>query len=676
MLDRKQFLIIQKLVETQIISKQVLQESLNMTPRQIDYSLEKINDLLRLNKIDLINYDGAFISVSEAAHNYLLNLSSEVLDPDKYLFDRKERIDLLFLILINGGAVGINDLASVLDVSLSTMHKDLRELKTKLLPKNLDLNYQIGQGYQIVGKEKDIRWHLAEIIVNRIATDNYRMFNWFFNVVQGQDIKKYIDNISNEAHKLNISFVEDHKMQFIYTYVAELTRLREHPNYIPSSKINYQKLEDSVEYKLATRLLQYESISNTNSIIYVTILLLCTTIGGESKLDFDHQVFEYNQAFVHEFALLSGVDFINMADIEKQTFTHFRSMYFRELFGFPINNPLTNQIKAAYSDVFALVKRALLVLKDQIGILPDSEVAFLTIHFLNFIYSKNNTTNEKPVAAIVCQNGIATSTLLYLQLTNIFPEIEFLPPFKYDELQGKMSSIDLIFSTFYRAKLFAHNKPCFIVNPIMTPNEKSLLIQKVHMLLNRKNSLSLTSVINVVQKYVSDQTILDNIYNDLNVTAKHPHHLEKTKRIGLLDVINPDMLQLNINVTSSQQAIRIASNPLIKDKIITQDYVEKMLKRNYDDFIIAPRVVLPHSSPSDGANNIGMSITTLKSPLKFGDKFGGKVKYIFMLSAIDNSTHLGVLKDLMQIISDSKFFNLLDKGNKQNIISYMNEKLS
>lgn len=30
MLDRKQFLIIQKLVETQIISKQVLQESLTM----------------------------------------------------------------------------------------------------------------------------------------------------------------------------------------------------------------------------------------------------------------------------------------------------------------------------------------------------------------------------------------------------------------------------------------------------------------------------------------------------------------------------------------------------------------------------------------------------------------------------------------------------------------------
>lgn len=107
MLDRKQFLIIQKLMETQIISKQVLQKSLNLTPRQIDYNLEKINDSLKSRKIELINYDGAFVSVPDEAHDYLITISSDFLDPDKYLFDKDERLDLLFLILINGGAVGI-----------------------------------------------------------------------------------------------------------------------------------------------------------------------------------------------------------------------------------------------------------------------------------------------------------------------------------------------------------------------------------------------------------------------------------------------------------------------------------------------------------------------------------------------------------------------------------------
>lgn len=48
MLDRKQFLIIQKLVENQIISKDDLQKDLDLTSRQIDYGIEKINDILKL----------------------------------------------------------------------------------------------------------------------------------------------------------------------------------------------------------------------------------------------------------------------------------------------------------------------------------------------------------------------------------------------------------------------------------------------------------------------------------------------------------------------------------------------------------------------------------------------------------------------------------------------------
>ena len=135
----------------------------------------------------------------------------------------------------------------------------------------------------------------------------------------------------------------------------------------------------------------------------------------------------------------------------------------------------------------------------------------------------------------------------------------------------------MIFSTFYRAKLFANNKQCFIVNPIMTPNEKNILIQKVHLLVNRRNALSLSSVINVVQKYVSDKNILDDIYNDLNITVNHSHNImSNDKKVGLLDVINSDMLQLNVNANLPKEVIEIASRPLIDKNIITKSYVQKV----------------------------------------------------------------------------------------------------
>lgn len=70
-----------------------------------------------------------------------------------------------------------------------------------------------------------------------------------------------------------------------------------------------------------------------------------------------------------------------------------------------------------------------------------------------------------------------------------------------------------------------------------------------------------------------------------------------------------------------------------------------------------------------------MSITSLNKPCRFGTKFGGSVKYIFVLSAINKSAHLGILKDLMQLITDSNFLELVDKGNKEDVMRYMKKVL-
>ena len=47
-----------------------------------------------------------------------------------------------------------------------------------------------------------------------------------------------------------------------------------------------------------------------------------------------------------------------------------------------------------------------------------------------------------------------------------------------------------------------------------------------------------------------------------------------------------------------------------------------------------------------------------------------------MLATIDNSTHLGILEDLMQIITDKNFFLCLQSGNKSEVIEYLKRTLS
>ena len=195
-----------------------------------------------------------------------------------------------------------------------------------------------------------------------------------------------------------------------------------------------------------------------------------------------------------------------------------------------------------------------------------------------------------------------------------------------------------------------------------------------------ESTLSLSSVISVVEKYVPDQMVLDNIRDELSASLFHPHQSDgKFKRIGLLDVVDENMLQLNVDVDDPKIAIEISAKPLLENKIISRKYIKKIIARysenEYDNFIIAPQVALPHSQPNDGARSIGMSITSLNKPCRFGTKFGGSVKYIFVLSAINKSAHLGILKDLMQLITDSNFLELVDKGNKEDVMRYMKKVL-
>lgn len=683
MLDRKQFLIIQKLVENQIISKDDLQKDLDLTSRQIDYGIEKINDILKLKNLDVINFDGAFVSVPADSYDYLISISGADMTPDKYILNRQERRDLLFLLLINGNYININDLKYTLDISTSTMHKDLNDLRKLLEENEINIDYKVGKGYRISGEEFKIRYLINTIIVRRITTNNYNILNWFFNIVQGQDTDNYRKLITEKAKKYKISFVEDHQLQFIYTYIAELTRIREYPDFIISNTVD-KGIEKTEEYKLAKELLAVEGVHNSNSILYVTVLLLCTTMGGENKFGLDDHVFILVHNFVKEFCSISGINFVNYSEIEDQIFTHFRSMYYRKLYGFPVVNPFTDQIKNTYNDVFVLVQRALLILKDSLGRLPDSEVAFLTLHLMNFIYSNSQRNVNKTVAAIVCQNGIATSTLLYLQLTNIFPDIEFLSPFKYTDLKNKIEQekIDIIFSTFYKSDLFTMGKICLIVKPIMTSDEKILIAQKVHALLNHQYpSLTLNRVLNTVEKYVDDKNIVRKIGMDLNDQAKiniNSKERKYTSKINLLNVINPEMIQLNVEAENATDAVWKSGMPLIKYGKVTQKYIEDIIeeKNRFDNFIIAPYIALPHSSPDKSVKQIGLSITSLKKTCAFGDKFGGEVKYIFTLCALDRTTHLRVLKDLMELIIDKNFFDLLDKGNKTDVMAYIIDKLN
>lgn len=682
MLDIKQLQIIDIIIQNPIMTKNSLIKRLKLTERQIDYAIGKINQRLTEYAKPPVEIEGAYINVPIAAYNYLLKLrvNENLTALSHYSPNTAERQLFLGLLLsCHDSYLSLVHLQDYLQVSQSTISKDLKNLEQHLLPFQLRIHYDRQSGYRIEGQENHIRSFLIWTISGEILKNNFDLLNTCVELIQHIDVKEALNTVAKAAKHFHIDFVENRLLEFSYIWIFMVSRLKIRPYYLPPLAKKISIVQTS-EYKFAKTLLQSSGFEQSTACEYLTTIVLCLSIGGLKQLKIDQDIYEINKQIVQRFSDISGIVFNNSEKVYQQMFTHFRSMFYRLRFGYPIVNPLTQQVKKKYGEIFTLVAQATRNYESQLGKIPDDELAFLTIHLISFIYKNDSTKNDSVVAAIVCPNGIGSSALAYLQLTNLFSNIKFLKPFRYADLGKHLAEVDLIFSTFYRSELFDEGKPCFVINPIMTIEEKYNLVQSVNSRLSSTTFSipTLESVMSVVAHTIKDGAKVDHIRHDLSNSLFRMQVIpQKNNVLHLSDVLKSNYIQLNVQAETPKAAILKAATPLLDDDVITPNYVDSIINRTDDrtfaSYVIAPKVALPHTRPSCGAKKVAVGITTLDTPINFGATDKYNVQFIFFLSVINTTDHLNVLQDLINLLSKSDFLELLCKKSitTQQVMSYI-----
>lgn len=138
----------------------------------------------------------------------------------------------------------------------------------------------------------------------------------------------------------------------------------------------------------------------------------------------------------------------------------------------------------------------------------------------------------------------------------------------------------------------------------------------------------------------------------------------------LRDLINNGQIQLQVPVSGWKDAIMRSAKPLLDENYIESRYVKAMIEsvEDYGPYIvIGPSIALAHARPEDGAKKLGVSIMTLAHPINFGNPENDPVKIIFCLAAVDNYSHLNVMKSVVRLINDQ------DKVERLADISDINE---
>ena len=139
------------------------------------------------------------------------------------------------------------------------------------------------------------------------------------------------------------------------------------------------------------------------------------------------------------------------------------------------------------------------------------------------------------------------------------------------------------------------------------------------------------------------------------------------------ELLSLDNIQLGVDVDNWKEAIEVAAQPLLEKDVITRDYVNAMVESviKFGAYIvIGPGLALAHARPEDGANELGLSITTLKTPVNFGSVDNDPVKIIFCLAAVDSHSHLDVMQAIVRLLYKPGRIEELSKSEtKEELVS-------
>jgi mannitol/fructose-specific phosphotransferase system IIA component (Ntr-type) len=131
----------------------------------------------------------------------------------------------------------------------------------------------------------------------------------------------------------------------------------------------------------------------------------------------------------------------------------------------------------------------------------------------------------------------------------------------------------------------------------------------------------------------------------------------------LKDLLTKETIKLNVEAKDWEEAVRIGGELLEKSGAIEPRYIDAMIntvKEIGPYIVIAPGIAMPHARPEAGAKKIGMSLITLKNPVNFG------------LCAIDHSSHLKALSELVELLGDERFIStLLNSSSQDEIFNYI-----
>ncbi|MFX3649024.1 MAG: transcription antiterminator [Paenibacillus sp.] len=392
----------------------------------------------------------------------------------------------------------INKLSEEYFIGKASIVNDLKAIEERIEPFQLRLE-KSQLGTRLIGSEINIRKAMASLI-NELVSEERAGEQEDESRIDGNTLVELIEHFGYDSVQGIQRILEETEQQLGYTigdpyYINLLTHLLICIRRLKSGKVI--RLADgipdhpitdphvhSIAKAMAQQISELCGLELPSEEIYFIYQYLISSGMSVPSLNLElsglmDKVCPESKAMVKE--LIQTVsrmirrDLTTDEQLYKGLIIHFKPMLNRLKYNISIHNPLLEDIREAYAEIFSLVRLGMLPMAQACGLnsFSDDEISYLVLYFQASI----EKSSKKKRVILVCSTGIGTSHLLKNRINRSFPEWEVVDVIStsWFKRMEDWTDIDLIIST---VKLEHHDLPVVYVSALLNDTDVSLIKAK------------------------------------------------------------------------------------------------------------------------------------------------------------------------------------------------------
>lgn len=488
------------------MSVQELAERVGVSKRTVQRELEYLGNELDAYGISFESRTGKGVWLSGDTEQKK-KLQQELCRSDDYdVSDREDRRKRLLLeILKDKGLKKLFYYADLFQVSEATVSSDLESVEGWLEEHGLKVTRKPGSGTMISGSEENYRKAIRVFIEENIDTRtlreaydisesekpeeiSYHSISWIFK----EDVlKKVTKCISGMNNRKILSLTESSYVGLVLHITIAINRILKN-EIIETKEELLQRMEKDEDFLLAEEIVARLEEEFAISIPEIEKAYICLHIKGAK-----HQGIEWDGAKTVEIERQELLEMMNemidaydkeAAFVLKQDnefiqglLAHLQPTLIRLIYDMKIANPVLEEIKSSYPDIFEKSKNVARVLEKWVQRpVPEEETGFLAVHFgAAMVRMEGKQENLRRVrVGIVCASGIGISRLMLSKLDKMFKDRLWM------ETYGKNDITPYIISKtdFFISSISLKNVDADIlwVNPLLNDEDIDKIGQKLY----------------------------------------------------------------------------------------------------------------------------------------------------------------------------------------------------